>query len=178
MTKLITLYYDEQDTPIGILTLLGDGEHVLRIDYGSIKDLEEKWQKWTKRYFGDVIFVHNPTVFIEPKNEISAYFSGDKKTFTFSYKLYGTDFQQQVWRALVDRIPFGEMKTYKDIAEIIGNPKAVRAVGGAVNKNPFSIIVPCHRVIGANGKMVGYNGGLDKKEYLLSFESNNLKLNI
>src|SRR5699024_12293405 len=133
MTKLITLYYDEQDTPIGILTLLGDGEHVLRIDYGSIKDLEEKWQKWTKRYFGDVIFVHNPTVFIEPKNEISAYFYGDKKTFTFSYKLYRTDFQKQAWRALVDRISFGEMKTYKDLAELIGNTTAIRDVGSDVN---------------------------------------------
>src|SRR5699024_11855659 len=93
MTKLITLYYDEQDTPIGTLTLLSDGENVLRIDYGSMKDLVEKRQKWTKRYFGDGTFVHKPTDFIESEKEISAYFSGDKKIFTFQYKMYLTDYK-------------------------------------------------------------------------------------
>jgi len=85
-------------------------------------------------------------------------------------KLYGTPFQKQVWEALMDTIPYGKTRTYKEIAVEIGKEKAVRAVGGAVNKNPISIIVPCHRVIGSNGKMVGYNGGISIKEYLLEME--------
>ena len=83
--------------------------------------------------------------------------------------LKGTDFQKQVWQALL-KIPFGETRSYKQIAEAIGNPKAVRAVGMANNKNPLLIVVPCHRVIGTNGKLVGYAVGLDKKEYLLRLE--------
>lgn|SRR5690625_2161685 len=173
MSTSTTLYYDELETPIGILTLLGDGASVLRIDFGTMTNLEEKYLKWVKRYFGQMNIVHDPTAFKKAKEELSAYFKGNIKSFTFSYKFHGTPFQQQVWQALVDTIPFGQTKSYKDIAEIIGNPKAVRAVGGAVNKNPFSIVVPCHRVIGSNGSMVGYNGGLDKKEYLLSFEKEN-----
>lgn len=173
MTTSTTLYYDKQDTPIGSLILLSDGENVLRIDYGTLLTLEVKWLKWTKRYFGKVTFVHNSAIFKEVKEELTAYFSGDKKTFTFSYNLKGTPFQKKVWRTLTDTVYFGETKTYKEIAESIGNPKAVRAVGGAVNKNPLSIVIPCHRVIGSDGKMIGYNGGLDKKEYLLAFEEGN-----
>jgi len=166
------LYYDEIETPIGTLSLLSDGEHVLRIDYGDFASNQEKWTKWTERYIGNIEFNQYPTPFKRAEEELQAYFSGDKKEFTFDFKLIGTSFQKQVWKAL-DTIPFGETKSYKDIAVLIGNPKAVRAIGGAVNKNPFSIVVPCHRVIGTNGKMVGYGGGLDKKEYLLIFEKEN-----
>jgi len=81
----------------------------------------------------------------------------------------GTVFQKQVWKALLE-IPYGETRSYKQIAEAIGNPKAVRAVGMANNRNPLLIVVPCHRVIGANGKLVGYGAGLDKKEFLLRLE--------
>ena len=81
----------------------------------------------------------------------------------------GTVFQQQVWKVLCD-IPYGETRSYKQIAEAIGNPKAVRAVGMANNRNPLLIVVPCHRVIGANGKLVGYGAGIEKKEFLLKLE--------
>ena len=81
----------------------------------------------------------------------------------------GTVFQQQVWKALCD-IPYGETRSYKQIAEAIGNPKAVRAVGMANNRNPLIIVVPCHRVVGANGKLVGYAAGIEKKEFLLKLE--------
>src|SRR5699024_8165877 len=97
-----------------------------------------------------------------------------RQAFSVPMKLYGTPFQKEVWHALMDTIPFGKTSTYKGIAQAIGKEKAVRAVGGAVNKNPISIIVPCHRVIGSNGKMVGYNGGLDKKEYLLALEGRSM----
>lgn len=101
--------------------------------------------------------------------QIMEYFQGTRRTFTFPYELRGTDFQKKVWRALCD-IPYGETRTYKEIAAAVGNPKACRAVGMANNKNPIAIAVPCHRVIGADGKLVGYAGGLDMKETLLQLE--------
>lgn len=105
-------------------------------------------------------------------NEISEYFEGLRKDFTFKYELHGTDFQKKVWLALCD-IPYGETRTYKDIAKAIGNEKASRAVGMANNKNPITIVVPCHRVIGADGKLVGYAGGIEMKKKLLKMESEN-----
>ncbi len=104
--------------------------------------------------------------------QLQEYFNGKRKTFNFKYKMKGTDFQKKVWQALCD-IPYGETRTYKDIAIAIGNEKACRAVGMANNKNPISIAVPCHRVIGTSGKLVGYASGLDMKEYLLKLENEN-----
>ncbi|WP_103981826.1 methylated-DNA--[protein]-cysteine S-methyltransferase [Helcococcus massiliensis] len=102
--------------------------------------------------------------------EIMEYLNGERTTFDFPYELEGTDFQKKVWKELT-RIPYGEIRTYKDIASAIGNKNASRAVGMANNKNPIMILVPCHRVIGANGKLVGYAGGLDMKKGLLDLES-------
>lgn len=172
-----TLYFDELDTPIGPLSLLGDDDKLLRIDFGHVYQIEEKWQKWLNRYFKEASLTPNSKPFQTAKDELSAYFNGEEREFSLNYETWGTAFQKQVWQALIYDIPFGETKSYKDIAEIIDNPKAVRAVGGAVNKNPISIVVPCHRVIGANGKMVGYGGGLDKKEFLLAFEKENNNAN-
>ncbi len=101
--------------------------------------------------------------------ELLEYFDGKRKKFDVPYKLNGTDFQKKVWSALCD-IPYGQTRTYKDIAVAVGNPKASRAVGMANNKNPLHILVPCHRVIGASGKLVGYAGGLSMKEFLLDME--------
>lgn len=103
--------------------------------------------------------------------QIMEYFAGKRRSFSFPYELRGTDFQKTVWHALCD-IPYGETRTYKEIATAVGNPKACRAVGMANNKNPIGIAVPCHRVIGADGKLVGYAGGLDMKEALLALERN------
>lgn len=109
-------------------------------------------------------------VVIECKKQLKEYFEGRRKSFNLDIKVKkGTDFQIKVWNEL-SKIPYGEKVSYKYIAEQINNPKAVRAVGGANNKNPISIIIPCHRVIGANGKMVGYAEGVDKKEFLLKLE--------
>ncbi|WP_106498169.1 methylated-DNA--[protein]-cysteine S-methyltransferase [Lentibacillus sp. Marseille-P4043] len=164
------LYFDEMETPVGPLLIISDGEKIVRIDYGRMADLEAQMNKWSKRYFDNPVFENKPEKVEHVKKELQAYFKDGSKKFSFAFTFHGTPFQTKVWQALCDTIPYGETKTYKDIAEAIDNPKAVRAVGGAVNKNPFSIVVPCHRVIGANGKMVGYNGGLDKKEYLLAHE--------
>ena len=111
------------------------------------------------------------------KIQLDEYFNGNRTDFDLEIKfLQGTDFQKKVWNEL-RKIPYGETISYKELAERIGNPKACRAVGGANNKNPLGIIVPCHRVIGANGKMVGYAEGIDKKEFLLKLEKSNSNFN-
>ena len=104
--------------------------------------------------------------------QLEEYFSGKRSSFSLPMAPVGTQFMQDVWQALVT-IPYGEVRSYRDIAKAIGNPKACRAVGMANNRNPLPIIIPCHRVIGANGKLVGYAGGLDCKEKLLALEKEN-----
>ena len=104
--------------------------------------------------------------------QLLEYFDGKRKSFDFPFEFHGTAFQEEVWKALLS-IPYGETRTYKDIAVQIGNPKACRAVGMANNKNRLSIVVPCHRVIGSNGKLVGYASGLSMKEFLLNLENEN-----
>ncbi len=106
------------------------------------------------------------------KKQLDEYFEGKRKYFDVEYKLIGTDFQKKVWLALTE-IPYGEVVSYKYIATKVGNDKASRAVGMANNKNPITIIIPCHRVIGSSGKLVGYAGGLDMKDGLLTFEKKN-----
>lgn len=103
------------------------------------------------------------------------YLNEKRTSFDFAYKLIGTEFEKKVWEQLLS-IPYGETRTYKEIATAIGNPKASRAVGMANNKNPITIVVPCHRVIGTNGKMVGYAGGLDMKKALLNLEKQNRRI--
>jgi methylated-DNA-[protein]-cysteine S-methyltransferase len=103
--------------------------------------------------------------------QLDAYFKGTRREFELELAPEGTPFQQQVWRELLN-IPYGRTVTYLDIARAIGNEKAVRAVGAANGQNPISIIIPCHRVIGADGKLTGYGGGLWRKEWLLNHERN------
>jgi len=105
----------------------------------------------------------------EAFRQLNEYFSGSRREFDIPLEIEGTPFQKSVWDAL-KAIPYGETRTYREIAEKIGNPRACRAVGMANNRNPVAIIIPCHRVIGANGKLAGYAGGLDIKEKLLDLE--------
>ncbi len=104
--------------------------------------------------------------------QLEEYFNAKRKEFDLPCQLKGTEFQQKVWQALCD-IPYGETRTYKDIAIAVGNAKASRAIGMANNKNPITLIYPCHRFIGSSGKLVGYAGGLDMKEFLLKMELEN-----
>lgn len=112
-------------------------------------------------------------ILLNTQQQLIEYFSGQRKVFDIPLDFEGTDFQKQVWSALLT-IPYGETRSYKQIAQQLGNEKAVRAVGAANGKNPISIIAPCHRVIGAGGALVGFAGGLDKKEILLRLELNNI----
>ena len=148
-------HYYTYDTILGSVTFVEENGALVVITTSPYQPKEEIYQE--------------TPVIKEAFRQLSEYFSGNRKTFNLPMLLKGTDFQKQVWQALL-KIPFGETRSYKQIAEAIGNPKAVRAVGMANNKNPLLIVVPCHRVIGANGKLVGYAVGLDKKEYLLRLE--------
>jgi len=105
--------------------------------------------------------------------QVEDYLAGRRRDFSLPLVLHGTEFQKAAWQAL-QTIPYGAVRSYKDMAEQIGRPKAVRAVGMANNRNPISIIVPCHRVIGHNGALVGYGGGLPMKRYLLDLEQGSL----
>ena len=111
---------------------------------------------------------HHP-ILLETQKQLTEYFAGKRQQFDLPLDFEGTEFQKKVWQALLT-IPFGETRSYRDIAEQIGNVKAVRAVGAANGKNPISIIAPCHRVVGTNGKLVGFAGGLENKDILLRLE--------
>jgi len=112
----------------------------------------------------------HPTL-VAAAQQLHEYFSGQRQRFDLTLQTaWGTPFQRAVWQAL-QRIPYGRTSTYGDIAKAIGNPKAVRAVGAAIGQNPHTIVVPCHRVMGANGSLTGFAGGLDRKQHLLAFEA-------
>ncbi len=157
------MYYAILGSPIGPLLLAGDEEGLkyLHIRKGKTKiEVPDSWQE-------------NKEFFKEISRQLEAYFAGQLKSFDVKLAPEGTEFQKSVWNALTE-IPYGETRTYKEIAISVGKPKAYRAVGLANNRNPISIIVPCHRVIGTNGKLTGYASGLDVKEFLLRLEENNL----
>ena len=181
-------YYSIFDSPIGKLLLTSDGQNITRLfmedheggatansDFAKSKDLPENsvWGRQGK--FGTLPlpeWERNETLPImkAAKQQVDEFFSGKRKEFDLPLKLEGNNFQVQVWNELT-RIPFGKTITYGELARRIGKPDASRAVGLANGKNPISIIVPCHRVIGASGKLTGYGGGLDRKEWLLAHEA-------
>jgi epoxyqueuosine reductase len=163
------LFYREMDSPIGTLTHIRSMKGLCHIEFGTYADREEKIQQWTSRWYEHPELIPNSAALDDVVGQLKAYFGGQRTTFDIPLDMQGTPFQRKVWQALTE-IPYGETWSYKQVAEQIGQPKSVRAVGGANNKNPVSIIVPCHRVIGASGAMVGYGGGLDKKQILLALE--------
>ena len=116
--------------------------------------------------------VENPThsILLQTEKELAEYFAGRRNTFSVRLDMDGTKFQKNVWDALANT-PFGETRTYGQLAKQLGNPKAMRAVGAANGRNPVAIVVPCHRVIGADGKLIGFAGGLEAKAHLLNLES-------
>lgn len=130
----------------------------------------EDLEKWVKKRLPSYVLVENEDSLQGYAQELMEFLDGQRKEFTATTALHGTPFQQSVWQALLE-IPFGETVSYSTIAERIGNPKAVRAVGTAIGANPILIIVPCHRVIGKNGSLTGFRGGLEMKAHLLDLES-------
>lgn len=130
----------------------------------------EEMEQWVNKRIKKGELVENTSVFDIYEQQLQQYLKGERKLFTFPFYLFGTAFQRQVWRTLV-KIPYGQTYSYMDIAEKIGNPKAVRAVGGAIGANPLLFVVPCHRVVTKDGKLGGFRAGVDLKKQLLALES-------
>jgi methylated-DNA-[protein]-cysteine S-methyltransferase len=147
------------DSPVGPLTLVATD--------GQLSGLYMDEQR--HRPLEDLFGPRDDTQSADAIKQLAAYFDGELKDFDLLLNMEGTDFQRRVWTELT-KIPYGETTTYGELAERMGRPTAARAVGLANGKNPISIIVPCHRVIGSTGNLTGYGGGLPRKRYLLSFE--------
>jgi methylated-DNA-[protein]-cysteine S-methyltransferase len=157
MTAII--YYTCIDSPLGRMLVRGDEEFVTGLFMPGHKGSPGP----------DVSWQESDTPFAAVREQLAEYFAGERQQFDVPLKLAGTPFQRRVWQELV-RIPFGTTITYGQLAQRVGQPTASRAVGHANSRNPISIIVPCHRVIGADGKLTGYAGGVDKKQWLLAWE--------
>lgn len=165
------LYATEMQTPLGVLTLVMTERGLCGVHFGDVEltVTDPYMHTWMRRYFATDKFIRDDRMARPYVEQLAQYFARQRESFDLPLVIQGTPFQQKVWTAL-QNIPYGETRSYKDIAEMIGSPKAVRAVGGANNKNPISIIIPCHRVIGHKGDLTGYGGGLDKKVLLLDLE--------
>lgn len=171
MSRMNAIYYTEMKTPIGAISLAATNKGLCWIAFdtgeGSIMSLKRWGKAWL---LCDHVIQEESLILKEAVKQLQEYFSGERMEFDLPLDMYGTTFQKMVWEQLM-RIPYGQVRSYKDVALALGAPKAVRAVGGANNRNPLSIIVPCHRVVGSNGALVGYGGGLNIKEYLLNLEA-------
>lgn len=163
------IFYAEMDSPIGPLTIVASEKGVCCIEFGSISDVQPTLTKWLKKHLQTNELTNRPEALTTAIIELTEYFNGNRKNFSFELDLYGTPFQKKVWQELLN-IEYGSTKSYKDVSQAISAPKAVRAVGTAIGRNPVPIVVPCHRVIGSDGTLVGFSGGLDKKEKLLVIE--------
>ena len=165
-----TGFYCHHKTPVGILLLAGDGNTLWRIAFadpatGQAQTLADcgltaQAGTWTK----------NPQAFDRVMSELDEYFAGTRQQFDLELLPAGTAFQQKVWQTL-QTIPYGQTRSYLDVATAMGQPRAARAVGMANNRNPLPIVIPCHRVIGKNGQLVGFGGGLAVKRQLLQLEA-------
>lgn len=152
-------YIKYSNTKIGKIAILEEDKQIIAIQIN--KEIQ------------DNVVPKDTPLLKEVQKQLEEYFTGKRRTFDLPLNPKGTKFMKEVWTALQE-IAYGETKTYGEIAEKVGNPKAARAVGMANHKNPIPIIIPCHRVIGSNGKLVGYALGMDKKQYLLEWEKQNV----
>lgn len=157
----MTAHYALHDSPLGELMLVCDGN--------AITDLHITAGKYVPAVRADWLRDERHAVLQQARRELDAYFAGKLRSFAVALAPRGTDFQRRAWAALAT-IPFGETRTYGQQARAMGRPTAVRAVGAANGRNPIGIIVPCHRVIGADGSLTGYAGGMGNKEFLLKLE--------
>jgi len=155
----MTHAYTEFESPVGPLLLVGDESYLHMLLYGSGPRAAHPQPDWRR----------DPSLFRDAIEQLRSYFAGELRVFSLNLAPQGTPFQLRVWKELA-RIPYGETISYGQLAERVGNPKASRAVGLANGSNPISIILPCHRVIGSNGKLTGYGGGLPTKQQLLALE--------
>jgi methylated-DNA-[protein]-cysteine S-methyltransferase len=163
----VTYAYKLMDSPVGELKLVANGNRLAAILWENDKPNRVR--------LPEIVEADDRPVLIETERQLNEYFAGTRDRFDLELDFQGTDFQKKVWAALLT-IPFGETRSYSDIATQIGNINAVRAVGAANGRNPISIVAPCHRVIGASGDLTGFAGGLTNKMLLLSLEAGQTSL--
>ena len=160
------LVYMYMDSPVGALKLVAHDHALVAVMWDN--------ENHKRVRLAELVENQQHPMLHQVKQQLQEYFAGQRQQFDLPLDFQGTAFQQQVWQALL-QIPYGETRSYKQIAFQLGNEKAVRAVGAANGKNPISIIAPCHRVIGSGGALVGFAGGLDKKQILLSLEQGQIQ---
>lgn len=163
----MNLVYKIIESPVGKLKIVASDKGLVAILWENDNPRRVRLSELVK----DV----DHAVLVKAEQQLKEYFSGKRKAFSIALDMRGTQFQKNVWEALL-RIPFGETRSYGQLAKQLGKPQASRAVGAANGKNPISIIVPCHRVIGSSGKLTGFAGGLPTKAHLLHHESHDRKL--
>lgn len=156
------------NSPCGLLVLASFGEKLCLCDWSN-NPCAERNKRRIERYLNASFKIETTSILEETKRQLDEYFEGNRKAFTIPLLLVGSDFQLQVWNELL-YIPYGATTSYKEIAQNIGKPKAVRAVAGAIGANGISILIPCHRVIGNDKSLTGYAGGLKTKKMLLQIE--------
>lgn len=164
------VYISRIETPIGTMFAGATEKGLCLLEFTDRRILDIEFKQLVKRYNAKLLRGENQHI-QQTKQQLEQYFAGNRDQFTIPFDIRGTDFQQQVWQGLVE-IPFGETRSYQQQAILIGKPKAVRAVANANGLNQMSIVIPCHRVIGADGKLTGYGGGLWRKNWLLNLEKN------
>lgn len=158
----MTRFYTIMASPVGELTLVAGQNGLVAVLWENDKPERVR--------IGAVVEDARHPVLVETVRQLGEYFDGRRRAFDLALDFVGTPFQQQVWAALL-AIPYGETRSYGQLAETLGRPSAARAVGAANGRNPISIITPCHRLIGANGDLTGFAGGLDNKRFLLTLEA-------
>jgi len=166
---MMTTQYTTMPSPLGTLQLTAEDGHLTGVHFPGQKHDRPAQPGWLRD--------DDEPVLVQARAQLAAYFDGTRNDFDLPLAPAGTDFQQAVWRALLE-VPFGATSTYGAIAQTIRRPSAVRAVGAAVGANPIGIIVPCHRIIGRDGSLTGYAGGLDRKVKLLALESRSAQLEL
>jgi O-6-methylguanine DNA methyltransferase len=165
---MVTVHTTQVETPIGKLRLASTDSGLAYVELPKASGCGMRG--WLHHQLPDARCVDSRNGNSPAIDQILEYLEGERTDFDLSLDLSGTEFQLQVWQAL-QKIPFGERRSYREIAEVVGRPKAVRAVGSANGSNPVSLVVPCHRVINSDGKLGGYGGGLELKARLLAMES-------
>jgi methylated-DNA-[protein]-cysteine S-methyltransferase len=163
----VTYAYKLMDSPVGQLKLVARGDRLTAILWENDKPNRVR--------LGELVLADDRPILLETERQLHEYFAGNRDAFDLALDFQGTEFQKKVWAALLT-IPFGQTRTYAQIATQIGNVNAVRAVGAANGRNPVSIVAPCHRVIGASGDLTGFAGGLANKMLLLSLEAGQTSL--
>jgi len=163
----MSLAYKMIHSPVGNLKLVASDKGLVAILWQN--------EKLSRVPLNELLEDTVHPILLDTERELGEYFAGKRKTFSVPLDMRGTSFQKNVWQALL-AIPFGETRSYGQLAKQLGNPQAMRAVGAANGRNPISIIVPCHRVIGSSGKLTGFAGGLETKAYLLNLEESGARL--